>query len=77
MTFSECAPSFAPTALGLWTNEGAAGAPAQPGKRHEARGQREALAPSCSPNRGEVDSSGRPDCRCALRARKDRWSPEA
>jgi hypothetical protein len=68
---------LAGTALGLWTNEGAAGAPAQPGKRDEAKGQREALAPSCSPNHGEVDNSGRPGCRCALRARKERRSAEA
>jgi hypothetical protein len=68
----ELAARLAATALGKWTNEGAAGAPASPGSRHGATGQREAVAHSCSPNHGKDDDSVGDAWPSALRARK-RW----
>jgi hypothetical protein len=59
-------------AAGKVTNEGTPGAPAQPGKRHEAKGQREALVPSCSPSQGKSDHFVPGFVQCALRARMHR-----
>ena len=77
MALSERAPCFASTALAFWTNEGASGAPAQPGSVSVAKGQRGALAPSCSPNHGKASHLEQMCARCALRARKRRWRADA
>jgi hypothetical protein len=65
------------TPQGLTKNEGAAGAPAQPGNLSMAKGQCAALAPSCSPSLGNLEQLRNAAFRCALRALDRSWSAEA